>query len=131
MPLRSTWLHFLQPPHHSCIYMFVDKIPLSLLFSRLNCPSLLSLSSDIRCSMPFIVLLDSLQHANVPLLPESPNLDLVLQRCLTGSEQRQRIPSFNLLAFLLITFYLCIPYFISLLVWMLEKTMLKTLLMLS
>jgi len=71
---------FLIPSHPILIYM--DEIPLCLLFSRLNSPSSLSLSpweemllslNHLNC--PF---LDSLQYIHVSLVLESPDLDTAL-----------------------------------------------------
>ena len=43
---------FFTPSHQ--VFIHIDKIPLSLLFSRLSCPSSLSLSSCERCSSALI-----------------------------------------------------------------------------
>lgn len=60
------------------VFIYIDKIPLSLLFSELDSPSPLSLSLLERCSSPFIILvdfsLDCLQYVHVSLVLGSPEL---------------------------------------------------------
>ncbi|KAK4826409.1 hypothetical protein QYF61_008696 [Mycteria americana] len=75
------------------VFVHIDEIPLSLLFSRLNSPNCIGLSSQERCSLnhPCDPSLDFLQY--LFLVPGSPELDTVLQEGLrlvmvkTGGEE--------------------------------------------
>ena len=89
--------------HH--VFIHIDKIPLNLLFSRLNGPSSFSLSLYVRCcsplSHPYGPSLGSLLEVRIFLVSRSPELDQALQMCLTSPEER-RIISLYLLATLLL-----------------------------
>jgi len=102
-PLRRVWLRLLYSPHQ--VFMHTGKIPLSLLFSRLNSPSTLSFCLYVRCSKPSVILM--------ALSWPCPNMSMSLlywgaqswtqySRCLTSAEWRGRITSLDLLAALLL-----------------------------
>lgn len=59
------------PPLHSAhqILIHIDKIPLRLLFSRLNSPRSLSLSSYKRCSRPLIIFVACIYDTSLLQLP--------------------------------------------------------------
>jgi len=82
------------------------RSPCSLLFSRLNSPNSLSLSSQERCSSPhiiFVALLCTRSNRSMSFLCR--RLQSWMQDCrwgLTRAEQRGRTPSLDLLAMLLL-----------------------------
>jgi len=82
------------------VFVQMDEIPLSLLFSRLNSPLSQSFSQERSSSLLIFMVpsLDGLQHVHVSLVLGSPALAPELQMCLTSAEQRWKIPSLDLLA---------------------------------
>uniref|UniRef100_A0A8C3PR01 Pre-mRNA-splicing regulator WTAP n=1 Tax=Calidris pygmaea TaxID=425635 RepID=A0A8C3PR01_9CHAR len=85
-PLRRVWLHLLYSPPRE-VFMHIGKIPLNLLFSRLNSPSALRLCLYVRCFNPLIIFTAfRWPHPNITMSPilgdivlGSPELDPVLQ----------------------------------------------------
>ena len=83
------------------VFVHTEKIPLSLLFSRLNCPSCPSLSSHDRCSNPFMNFLafhGTHSSLSVSLGLGIPELDPTLWMDLPSTEQGGTITSLVLLA---------------------------------
>ena len=92
--LRKAWLSLLYFPAQISTHM--DKIPLSLLFSRLSQPLPISkmLQSLRHLCGP---ALDLLQYVHVSPALGSPALDPALWMHLTSAEPRERTTSLNLL----------------------------------
>ena len=90
--LRRLWLQLLYPPGNQ---VHIDKMPPSLVSSRLQSPGSPSLSSYARCPKSLITSVDfcwTLQYTCVSLILGSPALDPALQVCLTRTEQRGQSP---------------------------------------
>ena len=95
-PLKRAW-HYSFCPLSFQAFIHIDEIPLSLLFSRLNSPSSLSLSPQEKRSSPFIVLVAI--HCTLSSMATShfcwgaQNWTQLSRRGLTSAEGRGRITS--------------------------------------
>lgn len=86
-PMGRVWLHllctlFLPPTPPNQAFVQIDKIPLSLLLSRLNSPGSFTLSSYDKCSKPLIIFVDTCWTCSglfVSLIVGSLELDATLQ----------------------------------------------------
>lgn len=93
--LRRVWIHVL---YSHQVFIHMHKIPLSLLFTRLNSPRTLSHSLYNRCSKSLTIFVAHCRTHCSKCLSCTGELDTAPQMCLTRAEQTRRVTVLNQVA---------------------------------